>query len=118
MSIGWRGDFLFHGVPMRKKQSPEEIRRRAVKSAATRAANAAAKSTVTRATLPQWPELLTEKAVSKLLGVHPVTLAKWRVKGIGPGWIKISRNVRFSPEVVDAWLQARAHQSTAGDAVQ
>lgn len=41
------------------------------------------------------------------------TIEGWRVKGIGPRYVKIGRLVRYRIEDVDAWLEAQTRTSTS-----
>ena len=51
--------------------------------------------------------LLTTNDLASLLGIHPQTLADWRVDKRGPAWVRVGRTVRYSPDVVAAWLDAQ-----------
>jgi len=58
--------------------------------------------------------LLDERAVSARLGLSVRTLRNWRVKGIGPKFVRLSRRaVRYAPADVDAWIAARTVGSTS-----
>ena len=41
------------------------------------------------------------------------TIEGWRVKGIGPRYVKIGRLVRYRIEDVEAWLEAQTRTSTS-----
>ena len=41
------------------------------------------------------------------------TIEGWRIKGIGPRYIKIGRLVRYRPEDVEPWLEAQTRNSTS-----
>lgn len=56
--------------------------------------------------------LLTPKQLAAKLGVHENTLAKWRLYGGGPAYIKVQRHVRYAEADVEAWLNERKFQST------
>lgn len=61
--------------------------------------------------------LLTPKQLAALLAVNENTLAKWRLLGIGPKFIKIQRHVRYAANDVDHWTSQRTFASTtAADA--
>lgn len=61
--------------------------------------------------------LLTPKQLAELFAVNENTIAKWRVQGIGPKFIKIQRNVRYAANDVDHWTNERTFASTtAADA--
>lgn len=60
------------------------------------------------------PTMLCEKSVARLLSLSPRTLRNWRVTGDGPRYIRISsRCIRYRPEDVEAWANARALSNTA-----
>lgn len=46
------------------------------------------------------------------IGLSPKTLAKYRVDGIGPPFVKLGR-VYYFKEDLDAWIQARKVSTTA-----
>lgn len=49
--------------------------------------------------------LLTTSQAAKVLGLHPVTLAQYRVDGIGPTYLKMGRKVRYRYEDLEAYIQ-------------
>jgi len=58
--------------------------------------------------------LLTENAVATRLSLSSKTLRNWRVKGLGPPFVRLSRRaVRYEAEVVDEWIATRARRSTS-----
>ena len=57
--------------------------------------------------------LLTAKEVSALLRVSTSTMAKWRLRGEGPSYIKLGAKIAYSDDVVNAWLASRVRQSTS-----
>lgn len=58
--------------------------------------------------------LLTEQQAATLLNVNPRTLQKWRVKGGGPKFIRISRRcIRYRPRDIRDWAQHRVKSSTS-----
>lgn len=58
--------------------------------------------------------LMTEKEVHKLLGIGLSTLQQWRVKGLGPRYLKIGRSVRYRlSDVQDYIRNCRSFQSTS-----
>ena len=58
--------------------------------------------------------LLTEGAVATRLSLSPATLRNWRVKGLGPPFVRLSlRAVRYQAEVVDEWIATLARRSTS-----
>ena len=51
-------------------------------------------------------ELLTEEQVAKQVGFSARTLRNWRIKGVGPHWMRIGlRRVYYRPMDVDRWLK-------------
>lgn len=53
--------------------------------------------------LPRRP-LMTVDELCDLLRVTRANIYKWRVRGYGPTAIKVGRELRWHPDVVDAWL--------------
>ena len=52
--------------------------------------------------------LLTVQELADLLQVPPKTIYAWRYKGMGPTAVPVGKYLRFRPEDVAAWLEARA----------
>lgn len=52
-------------------------------------------------------EYLTQDEVSKLTGVAKGTLENWRVKKIGPPYLKLGRSVRYKLSDLNEWLASR-----------
>lgn len=63
--------------------------------------------------LPSFNPLIDTVGAAKLLGLAPITLAKMRVRGDGPPYVQLGRAVRYKPEAVMAWAEARARRSTS-----
>jgi excisionase family DNA binding protein len=57
--------------------------------------------------------LLSTKEAARLLGVHHNTLCKWRIRGVGPRFIKAGNTVRYRGSDIEAWLQNRTYSNTA-----
>lgn len=58
--------------------------------------------------------LLTVDEASARLRISKSTLAKWRVFGCGPQFLRLSGNrVAYRPADLDAWLATRLVSSTA-----
>lgn len=58
--------------------------------------------------------LLTTEQAAVLLGFHPSYLAKARLTGTGPRFLKIgARSVRYRRSDIDAWLADKTRISTA-----
>ena len=51
--------------------------------------------------------LLTEKEVAMLLKLSIKTIQRYRLYGGGPEFIKINKNVRYSPEAIEEFLKPR-----------
>ena len=57
---------------------------------------------------------LTPNAVAQRLGVKTHTLAKWRVSGDGPLFVRVSpRMIRYVESDVDEWMASRVRLSTS-----
>jgi hypothetical protein len=62
------------------------------------------------------PKLLTPEEVAAYLGLEQVrTLADWRLRRMGPAYLKCGRAVRYREADIIAWMDAQAKQ-TAGAA--
>jgi helix-turn-helix protein len=57
--------------------------------------------------------LKTTEQTAVVLGFHPGFLAKARLTGTGPRFLKIGRAVRYRRTDVDAWLSDKARNSTS-----
>lgn len=55
---------------------------------------------------------ITTKEAALICGLAPGTLAKWRVAGRGPRFIKVGKAVRYCPEDIERWLDASRRSST------
>ena len=54
------------------------------------------------------PQALASSAeVAEVLGIPEKTLAEWRCRGVGPGYLKVGRYVRYHWATVNAWLATR-----------
>ena len=56
---------------------------------------------------------LTTEQAAIFLGLSSSTLAKLRVFGGGPSFLKLGRAVRYAREDLDAWLTSRRRGSTS-----
>jgi len=56
---------------------------------------------------------LTPPELAARLQLHVVTLATWRMKGLGPKFVKTGGRVRYPLVQVEAWEQSRLRQNTA-----
>lgn len=67
-------------------------------------------------------QLMTEREVAVLVGVHRDTLRRWRREGQGPPWLNLAHRrkrpiVRYDPARVREWLAAlRAEEDSGGGA--
>jgi hypothetical protein len=57
--------------------------------------------------------LLTPKEAARVLKVSTSFLAKKRLSGDGPAFIKIGRSVRYSELTLMAWMRSRQRLSTS-----
>jgi hypothetical protein len=105
-----RAKLRAHGIPIAAAPSAT--------SGSTRSAGGRGESKTTReaSTIPPSADsrgLLTERAVAVRLSLSPATLRNWRVKGLGPAFVRLSRRaVRYQGEVVDEWIAMRARRTT------
>jgi excisionase family DNA binding protein len=56
--------------------------------------------------------LLCTKEAARLLSVHHNTLCKWRIRGVGPCFIKAGTTVRYRRSDIETWLQNRTYENT------
>jgi predicted DNA-binding transcriptional regulator AlpA len=68
--------------------------------------------------LPQRPaapvfNLLTPKEASKLLKVSLSWLAKARMRGDGPPYIRVGRSIRYTETALLQWMKSRQRLSTS-----
>lgn len=59
------------------------------------------------------PNLLRARSLAQQLCVTEGTLAKWRLQGHGPRFIRVGRRIAYDPADVAAWLDARRVTSTS-----
>jgi predicted DNA-binding transcriptional regulator AlpA len=65
-------------------------------------------------TPPSAEPLLTNDQAAAVLGFHPSYLAKARLTGSGPRFLKIGRkSVRYRRSDIDAWLADKGRISTS-----
>ena len=57
--------------------------------------------------------MLTPKEAVNFLRVSESWLAKARMRGDGPPFVKIGRSIRYSEGALREWLQSRTRQSTS-----
>ncbi len=58
-------------------------------------------------------ELLSAQQTAALLNLAPITLAKWRLQGTGPAFLKLGRRVAYRRVTIDEWLAAKVRRSTS-----
>ena len=57
-------------------------------------------------------KLIDTVQLAEYLGNEVNTCEGWRLKGIGPRYIKVGRLVRYRIENVDLWLESQTRNST------
>jgi len=62
-------------------------------------------------------KLLDEKEVAKRLGLSVYWCRRARWAGNGPEFIKINGTVRYKPESLDKFIEARVRKSTSDSGV-
>jgi helix-turn-helix protein len=60
------------------------------------------------------PLILTPKQAAALLNLSTSWLAKQRLKGDGPAYIKMGGVVRYNATVLQEWMKAKQRLSTSG----
>ena len=58
-------------------------------------------------------QLLTPKQAAQRYGWGVSTMAKWRIEGSGPAYLKVRRSVYYTPEDINAWLDSKRVTSTS-----
>ncbi len=53
------------------------------------------------------------KEAAAYVGLHCSTLAKYRMSGEGPIFLKLGRKVIYEQHALDSWMGNRAHSSTS-----
>jgi excisionase family DNA binding protein len=48
--------------------------------------------------------LVSEEWVAQYLGLHIVTIRKWRAEDRGPRWLKVGSRVRYRRADIEGWL--------------
>ena len=61
-------------------------------------------------------ELINAKQTAQHLCITEGTLAKWRLNGEGPRFIRVNRRIAYDPRDVNEWLDARRVSSTSQEA--
>ena len=61
-------------------------------------------------------ELLKAKQTAELLGLKVNTLAHWRLKGIGPPWLRIGgHRVAYPARELSTWIQSQPRGGAPAD---
>jgi predicted DNA-binding transcriptional regulator AlpA len=63
--------------------------------------------------LPSAEPLLNTAQAAVVLGFNPSFLAKARLTGAGPRFLKIGRAVRYKRSDIDSWLAGKGRVSTS-----
>lgn len=58
-------------------------------------------------------QLISAEAAARLLNISPSTLAKMRLSGTSPRYVKLGRRVAYKPADIEAWVEAQSFNSTA-----
>ena len=58
-------------------------------------------------------DLLSTNQAAPLAGVKAKTLENWRCLGLGPKFVRVGRLVRYDPEDIRIWREARKASSTS-----
>lgn len=58
-------------------------------------------------------KLFTPEEAAHLLGVPVQTMARWRVEGRGPVFVKLGFKVRYEPDEIEAWVVGQRRTSTS-----
>lgn len=61
-------------------------------------------------------ELLNAKHTARHLCITEGTLAKWRLSGAGPRFIRIGRRIAYDASDLNEWLDARRVANTSQEA--
>ncbi len=65
-------------------------------------------------TLASEKRTLTDIEVASRLGVSRFTVRSWRLKGLGPRFLKMGRAVRYRPQDVDEYERQALVETQAG----
>ena len=57
---------------------------------------------------------LNTKELADRWGLSETILRTWRIRGFGPGYLKIGKKVLYRVDAVLAWESSQARTSTAG----
>lgn len=62
--------------------------------------------------MTQVQHTLSVLAASRYLGLSPSTLAKWRMNGTGPRYVKAGARVLYEKGDLDSWLEEKKRKHT------
>lgn len=57
--------------------------------------------------------LRNTKQAAERLGLSVFTLEAWRVRGMGPAYVKLGKAVRYSDQVLDTFEKANERNNTS-----
>jgi len=67
------------------------------------------------ATTPPLVKLLTDREVAALTGAARSTLAKMRLRGDGPLFVRVGTAIRYPEDSLSAWLASLPRRRSTGD---
>ena len=56
---------------------------------------------------------LSPKQAAELIGISASTLAKLRLSGDGPSFLKLGKRVAYRPQDLEDWINQRVFRSTS-----
>jgi len=59
------------------------------------------------------PKVVTARVAAKFVGLSESTLAKLRLNGNGPTYLKLGRRVVYRPSDLEQWLESRTARDTS-----
>lgn len=62
-------------------------------------------------------DVLTTNQLSKDLGISKSTLARWRLNGTGPKYIKFGHRVLYKQSEIDRYMELNTFQGTASKSI-
>jgi predicted site-specific integrase-resolvase len=64
--------------------------------------------------MTEFQPLLNEHDAASMLNVSAGTLRNWRSKGDGPPFIRVGSAIRYAPEGLRQYVEARTRNATVG----
>lgn len=64
--------------------------------------------------MPLEQNLIDPIDAARYLGVSPSTLNSWRVKRVGPAFVKVGRMVRYAPDALRAFVDENTKKVAQG----